>query len=125
VTEVKHIQRERPATRDLWRQYCDKHGRGNYDPDRHDEDYLATALWWMRSRTAGAKRQESGANRRLRGEIQALCEARRKAQRSQAFDRADDLREMLKDMEVVLDDKRKLWRHPPSGMSGSFREEDE
>jgi len=42
VERVKNIQRS--GNGDAWREYCDTHGEGNYDPERHDERFLQRAL---------------------------------------------------------------------------------
>jgi hypothetical protein len=42
VEQVKEIQRS--GNGDAWKEYCDVHGEGNYDPERHDERFLQQAL---------------------------------------------------------------------------------
>jgi len=44
VEQVKNWQRSGPVNGDAWREYCDIHGDGNYDPERHDERFLQRAL---------------------------------------------------------------------------------
>eukprot|EP01062_Namystynia_karyoxenos_P064486 TRINITY_DN5743_c0_g1_i2.p1 TRINITY_DN5743_c0_g1~~TRINITY_DN5743_c0_g1_i2.p1 ORF type:complete len:434 (+),score=97.40 TRINITY_DN5743_c0_g1_i2:80-1303(+) len=122
VEGVKRIQRERPQARELWRTYCDKFGDGNYDPSRHNEEFLDTALWWILDKTQKEGPRDRTADTRLWGEIQPLCDARRKAQRARAFERADELREMLSQMDVELDDRKRRWVHRPSGLSGKYND---
>ena len=44
VTEFKEFQRANEGARDFWRDYCDQHGQGVYDPARHSNDFLRDAM---------------------------------------------------------------------------------
>jgi len=40
VTRVKQVQRSSPEQKEQWERYCDLHGGGVRDPQRHDSTYL-------------------------------------------------------------------------------------
>ncbi|CAJ1399339.1 unnamed protein product [Effrenium voratum] len=41
VNQVKGIQKSSPECKQMWYDFCSRHGNTNYDPARHDEKYLS------------------------------------------------------------------------------------
>eukprot|EP00928_Gymnodinium_smaydae_P061127 TRINITY_DN45285_c0_g1_i1.p2 TRINITY_DN45285_c0_g1~~TRINITY_DN45285_c0_g1_i1.p2 ORF type:complete len:180 (-),score=43.84 TRINITY_DN45285_c0_g1_i1:113-652(-) len=68
-----------------------------------------------RSRTPSRSRSRGGGGERAK--IQALVDERQQCRRDRDFDRADKLREDLRDMGVNVDDSALTWRGP-SGLDG-------
>eukprot|EP01062_Namystynia_karyoxenos_P005186 TRINITY_DN11829_c1_g1_i1.p1 TRINITY_DN11829_c1_g1~~TRINITY_DN11829_c1_g1_i1.p1 ORF type:complete len:580 (+),score=197.11 TRINITY_DN11829_c1_g1_i1:83-1741(+) len=118
IETVKEKQRQDPAWKRRWGEYCDEHSDGTRDPTLHDAGFLRRAL---RALSTPAARSMEEARRHE--EIRLLVDARRKAQRSRAFERADRLRDMLWEMGVEVDDTKKLWRSD-DGLRGSIDDEE-
>eukprot|EP00756_Hemistasia_phaeocysticola_P005716 Hpha_TRINITY_DN13467_c0_g1::TRINITY_DN13467_c0_g1_i1::g.131254::m.131254 len=59
--ELNELQRSRPKCRHLWRSYCDENGDRNYDPLRHDPEFLEEGIRYLRritDRPAGSEGRE-------------------------------------------------------------------
>ena len=115
IEEVKAKQRADAAWQDRWIEYCEAHSDGTCDPSHHDAGFLRRAL---REIGTSSRKFDALCAQRV-AEVQLLCEARRKAQRAKAFERADTLRSLLWSMGVEVDDKRKAWRSD-DGLCGFF-----
>ena len=120
VQEVKNLQRSDIRWQQRWIEYCEKRSDGTLNPMHHDAGFLRRAI-----QEISIKRSQGSIGFDNRGhEVQLLCEARRKAQRAKAFERADQLRSMLWEMGVEINDKNKTWRSD-DGLSGTFRDGDD
>ena len=47
VNRVKALQKTDPTANQSWKEFCDEHGKGTYDPTRHKADTLEMFLATM------------------------------------------------------------------------------